>query len=49
MSIGCGGGGALIDVSVSTFPCLCRSMATKLISSKGICAKIYILYIYVLF
>ena len=36
-----GGGGQFIDVSVSTFPCL--FMGTKLISSRGICVKIYIL------
>ena len=36
-----GGGGQFIDVSVSTFPCL--SMGTKLISSRGMCVKIYII------
>ena len=38
---GGGGGGQFIDVSVSTFACL--FMGTKLISSRGICVKIYIL------
>ena len=42
LSIGGEGVGVqFIDVSVSTFPCL--FMGTKLISSRGICVKIYIL------